>query len=66
MHRRDFIDSLSRIAAFFSLDQLRGAAPLPVQFVNVAREAGLKVAPLYGAGLATAGRATEGKWIEAL
>ena len=63
MHRRDFIDSLSRIAAFFSLDQLRGAAPLPVQFVNVAREAGLKLAPFCRG---SRDRATEGKWIEAL
>jgi hypothetical protein len=63
VHRRDFIRSLSRIAAVFSLDQLRGAAPLPVHFVNVAREPGLKLAPFCRGSRV---RATEGKWIEAL
>jgi len=63
VHRRDFIRSLSRIAAVFSLDQLRGAAPLPVQFVNVAREPGLKAAPFCRGSRV---RSTERKWIEAL
>ena len=74
MHRRDFIRSLSRIAAFFSLDRLRCAAPLPVRFLNLTRHVGLKVAPVYGGGCATAVsskrpaavRATAGKWIKAL
>ena len=49
--RRDWIQSLCRTAAVFSLDQILKAAPvaLPVQFVNVAREAGLNAKNTYGA-----------------
>jgi hypothetical protein len=48
--RRAFIQSVSRTAAVFTLDQIAGAlaAPLPVQFVNVAREAGLKSKTIFG------------------
>ena len=48
MNRRSFIHSLCRTAAVFSLDQLLGAAPLPVQFVNVARSAGLRASTVFG------------------
>jgi len=49
--RREWISSLCRTAAVFSLDQVLQAvaAPLPVQFVNVAREAGLNAKNIYGA-----------------
>jgi enediyne biosynthesis protein E4 len=49
--RREFVSSLCRTAAVFSLDQILKAAPssLPVQFVNVAREAGLNAKNVYGA-----------------
>lgn len=48
--RRDFIGSLARTAAVFSFDQIIGAitSPLPVQFVNVAREAGLRAKTTFG------------------
>ena len=48
--RRRFIESLCRTAAVFSFDQLlRGSnAALPVQFVNVAREAGLRSKTVFG------------------
>jgi hypothetical protein len=48
--RRRFIKSLCRTAAVFSLDQLlRGSGEsLPVQFVNVAREAGLRSKTIFG------------------
>jgi hypothetical protein len=48
MHRRRFIQSLCRTAAVFSAEQLLGAAGAPVQFVNVAREAGLKASTVFG------------------
>lgn len=48
MQRRDFIRSLTRSAAVFSFaDLVRGLA-LDVQFVNVAREAGLRAKTIYG------------------
>jgi hypothetical protein len=48
--RRDFVRSLARTAAVFSFDQIAGAlaSPLPVQFVNVAREAGLHAKTVFG------------------
>jgi hypothetical protein len=48
--RRGFIRSITRTAAVFTFDQLLRAfaAPLPVQFVNVAREAGLKTKTIFG------------------
>ena len=47
--RRDFIRSLCATVSVFSFDQLLSAAPLPVQFVNVAREAGLHARTIFGA-----------------
>jgi hypothetical protein len=46
--RRGFIRSLSRTAAVFAFDQLVTAVPLPVQFVNVAKEAGLTTKTVFG------------------
>src|SRR5579884_1081023 len=51
--RRRFIRSLCRTLGVFSFDQLAGdqlagAAPLGVQFVNVAREAGLNAKTIFG------------------
>ena len=48
--RRGFIRSLSAAAGVFTFDQIADAlaAPLPVQFVNVAREAGLKTKTIFG------------------
>src|SRR5437660_1368307 len=46
--RRGFIRSLSRTAGVFAFDQLVKALPLPVQFVNVAREAGLTTKTIFG------------------
>src|SRR5437899_3100459 len=46
--RRAFIRSLSRSAGVFAFDQLVQALPLPVQFVNVAREAGLAARTVFG------------------
>jgi hypothetical protein len=46
--RRGFIRSLCRTAAVFSFDQLAPALPLGVQFVNVAREAGLNSKTIFG------------------
>lgn len=48
MKRRDFISSICRTAAVFTFDQLLGAAPLGVQFKNVAREAGLNCKIVFG------------------
>jgi len=47
-NRRGFIRSLCRTAAVFSLDQLLSATDTPVQFVNIAREAGLRTKTIYG------------------
>ena len=48
--RREFIQSISRTAAVFTFDQLIRAVPtpLPVQFVNIAREAGLHRKTIFG------------------
>ncbi len=46
--RRSFIRSLARTASVFSLDQLLCGQQLPVSFVNVAREAGLRTKNVYG------------------
>src|SRR5207237_10536237 len=48
LSRRHLIASLFRSAAIFSFDQLVSALPLPIQFVNVAREAGLRAKTVYG------------------
>ena len=46
--RRTFVQSLCRTAAVFSLDQLLWGSGADVQFVNVAREAGLRTKTIYG------------------
>lgn len=46
--RREFIASLCRSAIVFSFDQLLRGQPLPVRFVNVAREAGLRTKTIFG------------------
>src|SRR4051794_36323070 len=46
--RRAFIQSLCATAGVFSLDQLLSGQQLPVEFVNVAREAGLRSRTIYG------------------
>src|SRR5258705_7289805 len=46
--RRDFIRSLCRSVPVFSFDQLAHGLPLGAQFVNVAREAGLKAKTIFG------------------
>ncbi|MBZ5725464.1 MAG: CRTAC1 family protein [Acidobacteriia bacterium] len=46
--RRGFIRSICGAASVFTLDQLAGALPLGVQFVNVAREAGLRSKTVFG------------------
>lgn len=47
--RRSFVRSLCATLPVFSLDQLLGDAPLGVQFVNVAKEAGLRHKTIFGA-----------------
>jgi hypothetical protein len=49
LSRRDFVRSICRSAAIFSFDQLLNGLPLGVQFVNVAREAGLRTKTVFGA-----------------
>src|SRR5207245_1579212 len=47
--RRDFIRSVARTAAVFTLDQLIGAGEgLGVRFTNVAKEAGLNAKTIFG------------------
>src|ERR1035437_10524373 len=46
--RRGFVRSLCATLPVFSFDQLLGAAPLQVQFINVAREAGLRSTTVFG------------------
>ena len=46
--RRSFIRSLCSTATVFSLDQLLSGQSLDVEFVSIAREAGLKTKTLYG------------------
>ena len=48
MNRRGFITSLARTAAVFSFDDLVRGQGIGVQFVNVAREAGLRTKTIYG------------------
>jgi hypothetical protein len=49
VNRRCFVKSLCRTAAVFSFDQLLPFAErLPPQFVNVAREAGLRAKTIFG------------------
>ncbi len=48
LSRRSLVRSLCRTAAVFSFDQLIEGQGLGVQFVNVAREAGLKAKTIYG------------------
>jgi hypothetical protein len=46
--RRTLIRSLCRTAAVFTFDQLIAGEPLGVEFVNVAREAGLRSKTIFG------------------
>ena len=46
--RRGFIRSLCATLPVFSFDQLAAALPLGFQFVNVAREAGLRAKTIFG------------------
>jgi enediyne biosynthesis protein E4 len=46
--RRGFVRSLCATLPVFSFDQLIASAPLGVRFVNVAREAGLHAATIFG------------------
>ncbi len=47
-NRRGFLKSLCRTAAVYSFDQLMHGQSLPVSFVNVAREAGLREKTVFG------------------
>jgi len=49
LSRRRFVRSLCASLPVFSFDDLLGAVPLGVQFVNVAREAGLNAKTTFGA-----------------
>lgn len=46
--RREWIRSISRAGMVFSLDQLLSGQKLPVRFVDVAREAGLRAKNVFG------------------
>src|SRR5947209_23347 len=46
--RRGFVRSLCRTLSVFSFDQIIKALPLGVQFVDVAREAGLRAKTIFG------------------
>ena len=46
--RRSFVRSLCATLPVFSFDQLIAGVPLGVQFVNVAREAGLRATTIFG------------------
>src|SRR5450432_4907441 len=48
LSRRGFIRSLSASASVFTLDGLLMGAPVDAQFVNVAREAGLRSKTIFG------------------
>ena len=48
LSRRSFVRSLCATLPVFSIDQLLADTPLGVQFVNVAREAGLKHKTVFG------------------
>ncbi|MBM3761881.1 MAG: CRTAC1 family protein [Acidobacteria bacterium] len=47
-NRRGFLKSLCRTAAVYSFDQLMQGQQLPVSFVNIAREAGLREKTVFG------------------
>src|SRR5205823_10466600 len=47
-NRRTFIRSVCRTAAVFTFDQLVSGLDAGVQFVNVAREAGLRTKTIFG------------------
>ncbi len=47
-NRRGFLKSLCKTAAVYSFDQLMQGQPLPVSFINVAREAGLREKTVFG------------------
>ena len=47
-HRRGFLKSLCKTAAVYTFDQLMHGQPLPVSFLNVAREAGLREKTVFG------------------
>ena len=49
--RRGFIRSLCATLPVFSIDQLFAGLPFGVQFVNVAREAGLRSKTIFGSEL---------------
>jgi len=46
--RRGFIGSLCATLPVFTFDQLIAGAPLGIQFVNIAREAGLRTTTVFG------------------
>ena len=46
--RRGFLRSICRTGLVFTFDQLVSGHPLPVRFVNVAREAGLRAKTIFG------------------
>lgn len=46
--RRRFVQSLCATVPVFSLDQILGATTLGVEFINVAREAGLRAKTIFG------------------
>src|SRR5262249_34851633 len=46
--RRNFVRSLCAAIPVFSFDQIVTGLPLPTQFVNVAREAGLRAKTIFG------------------
>ncbi len=48
LSRRNFVRSLCAGVPVFSVDQLLSATPLGVQFINVARESGLKHKTIFG------------------
>lgn len=48
LSRRSFVRSLCRTASVFALDDLLGGEDVSVQFVNVAREAGLRTRTVFG------------------
>src|SRR5262245_62504007 len=47
--RRNFVRSLCAAIPVFSFDQIVSGLPLSTQFVNVAREAGLRAKTIFGA-----------------
>jgi hypothetical protein len=49
LSRRGFVRSLCATLPVFSFDQLSAGVPLGVEFVNVAREAGLRTKTIFGA-----------------